>query len=498
MCFLGHISVHCSGQFLPLLVVDTTTKFNCMAPVISRRTAAICSGEHGEAEVITTRTAYEIIFTRVVRYAKEYHTMKNVTICGNGIEEYIVVKLPKYHDKSKFVHPVFMLTMLHVAGFLENMQGSDNDAYICSKIKSVKAAPSLISNDATYGVFVVNPWVESEEPDQIVAHLKGMCFKKRRLNTLQRGLAMHADHSAPTPAQNRSVAAASKPRITEVAPALGPRFSPSKRPVDVQNTVLNTVGDTCDTEISALDVNADLGTCGVDSLMSIENLRKFAESFPQMQFDANIFGTCNITELVREISSTVGSQAASVINTPETAFTPEPTLQGDASQSTDVRSILLELISSFKGFEISTQHLNADVDTAYDLLSIPLFNNRLQTLFPDVTLDPTKPSVCSTIGELLDGVTAQVQAGPSSSSPDLGDTKSTFVSVLGLDESDIQDDTEFETIGLDSLTTTEALHVIQTKYSLEFPSSLFELHTTAKAINQYIAWESRRSQFKRR
>lgn len=73
-----------------------------------------------------------------------------------------------------------------------------------------------------------------------------------------------------------------------------------------------------------------------------------------------------------------------------------------------------------------------------------------------------------------------------------------FVSVLGLDESDIQDDTEFETIGLDSLTATKALHAIQTKYSLEFPSSLFELHATAKAIHQYIAWESRRSQFKRR
>ncbi|PBK84776.1 hypothetical protein ARMGADRAFT_1088226 [Armillaria gallica] len=77
--------------------------FNRMAPVVSRRTAAICSGEDGEAEVFTTRTAYEIIFIRVVRYAKEYHTMKNATISKNGIEGYAVVKLPKDHDKSKFV-----------------------------------------------------------------------------------------------------------------------------------------------------------------------------------------------------------------------------------------------------------------------------------------------------------------------------------------------------------------------------------------------------------
>ncbi|KAK0498692.1 hypothetical protein EDD18DRAFT_1153287 [Armillaria luteobubalina] len=465
--------------FRPLLVVDTTT---------NRRTAAICSGEDGEAEVITTRTAYEIIFTRVVRYAKGYHTMKNVTISKNGMEGYAVVKLPKDHDKSKFVvHPVFMDTMLHVAGFLANMQGGDNDAYICSKVKSVKAVPSLINNDATYGVFVVNAWVESEGimlsdaiavdnsgHGQIVAQLKGMCFKKLRLNTLQRSLAMHAGHTSPTPAQQRTVVAAPKPKITEVAPALGPRSSPAKRSVNVQNTVLQIVGNTCGIEVSALDVNADLETYGVDSLMSIEILRN----------------TCNnITELVREISSTVGSQAATAVNTPETASTPEPTLQGDAPQSNDVRSILLELISSFTGFEISKLDLQADADTAYGFdkfLFIPLFS-KLQTFFPDVTLDPAKPSVCSTIGELLDEVTAQVQAGPSTSSPDLVDTKPMFVSVLGLDESDIQDDTEFETIGLDSLTAIEALHAIQTKYGLELPSNLFELHTTAKAVNQYIS-----------
>ncbi|KAK0194332.1 hypothetical protein F5146DRAFT_1035319 [Armillaria mellea] len=454
-------SVHCSGQFRPLLVADTTTKFNRMAPVVSRRTAAICSGEDDEAEVITTRTAYEIIFTRVVRYAKEYHTMKNVTISKNGMEGYAIVKLPKDHDRSKFVvHPVFMDTMLHVAGFLANMQGGDNDAYICSKVKSVKAVPSLINNDATYGVFVVNAWVESEDISghgQIVAQLKGMCFKKLRLNTLQRSLAMHAGHTSPAPASKRTVAAAPKPKITEVAPALGPRSSPAKCSVDVQNTVLKIVGDTCGIEVSALDVNADLETYGVDSLMSIEILRKFEESFPQMQFDATIFSTCNnITELVREISSTIGSQAATAVNTPETASTPEPTLQGDAPQSTDVRSILLELISSFTGFEISSFDLNADADSAYGLdkfLFIPLFS-KLQSFFPDVTLDPAKPSVCSTIGELLDEVAAQVQAGPSSSSPDVVDTKPMFVS---------------------------------TKYGLELPSNLFELHNTVKAVNQYIS-----------
>ncbi len=61
-----------------------------------------------------------------------------------------------------------------------------------------------------------------------------------------------------------------------------------------------------------------------------------------------------------------------------------------------------------------------------------------------------------------------------------------FVSVLGLVESDIQDDTELETIELDSLTAIEALHTIQTKYDIELPSSLFELHT---AVRQYISFK---------
>ncbi len=157
--------------------------------------------------------------------------------------------------------------------------------------------------------------------------------------------------------------------------------------------MLDIVGDICGIEISALDVNADLETYGVDSLMSIEILRKFEESFLQMQFNVTIFSTCtNITELVREIPVMVGSQATTAVNTPKTASTPELTLQGDVSQSTDICSVLSELISSFTGL-----NQNADADTAYGLdkfLFIPLFS-KLQTLFPDVTLDPTKHSVCS-------------------------------------------------------------------------------------------------------
>ncbi|KAK0232065.1 hypothetical protein EDD85DRAFT_792965 [Armillaria nabsnona] len=72
---------------------------------------------------------------------------------------------------------------------------------------------------------------------------------------------------------------------------------------------------------------------------------------------------------------------------------------------------------------------------------------------------------------------------PSSSSPDLADTKPVFVSVLGLVESDIQDDAEFEPDAI------EALHTIQTKHDIELPSNLLELHTTAKAVKQYISFK---------
>jgi len=85
-------------------------------------------------EVFSTRTAYEVIFPRVVEYSREYHTMQSLTAEASRMEGCADVRLPSDYDRGKFVvHPVFIDTLLHVAGFVANLQGQINDAYICSE-----------------------------------------------------------------------------------------------------------------------------------------------------------------------------------------------------------------------------------------------------------------------------------------------------------------------------------------------------------------------------
>ncbi|KAA1469652.1 polyketide synthase [Dentipellis sp. KUC8613] len=408
--------VHCFGNFKYQSTPKTVTKFSRVLPIVTRQIAAVSSSRDGLAETFSTRTAYEVIFPRVVDYAKEYHTMKTLTVSFNGMEAYAIVQLPRDHDRSKFVvHPVFMDTMLHVAGFVANMQGGVNDAFICSKVDNVKAIPSLIDNDAEYGVFISNAWVAEEgvmladayavqiqAPGKIVAHLKGMHFRKVRLNSLKRGLAMAAGgETAPKRAEPPVRKAA--PVVSQKAAFVEPPRAPAASTIDILAEVTRIVAETCDISASNIQPNGDLESYGVDSLMSIEIFGKLQTVFPNTDLDAHVLSSCrNVASIVAEVSS---------------KFSPE------ASGPSSPRTLVTD-----------------------DKLPEP----SVTAIFDDV------------------------------------DVKPLLASVLGIGLQEITDDADFESLGLDSLTSIEAHHALQEEYSLQLPQTLFETHTTAKAVNAFI------------
>ncbi|KAI0051416.1 polyketide synthase [Auriscalpium vulgare] len=421
----GAEDVHCSGNFKFAITSKTATKFSRTLPAMKRQITTVINGK--DIETFSTRTAYEVIFPRVVDYSKEYHTMKALTVSADGMEGYATVQLPQDYDRGRFViHPVFMDTMLHVAGFVANMQGGVNDAFICSKVESVKAIPEQIDNDARYGVYISNAWVADEgvmladacavelnAPNRIVAQLKGMHFRKVRLSSLKRGLAMAAGGS-----KAHAVPALTRPALAPVsrAPAklsLPPQHSrsDSQSSVDVQAEVARIVAETCDTAVSNLDVNANLETFGVDSLMSIEIFSKLQTTFSNGELDPNALSSCQtVADITREVKSKVAF------------FT-----SGPSSPSTLV-------VSEDKLAEagIPSQPLDQDFDV-----------------------------------------------------------KPLLAAALGLGAHEITDDADFESLGLDSLTSIEAHHALQNEFALQLPEDLFISHTTAKAIHAFISAELR-------
>ncbi|KAJ7634563.1 putative polyketide synthase [Roridomyces roridus] len=403
-------SVHMHGEFKYQPSLRATTKLVQTLPVLTRRITAVLQPQGDRLpEVFSTRTVYEYLFPRVVDYAKPYHTIQSLTLDASGMEGCATIQLPADYDRGKFVvHPVWMDTLLHVAGFVANMQGDHNDAYICTQVDAVKVFPALVDNDKPYLVYCSHAWLPEQsvmlaeayaiqvaEPRRIVAHLKGIHFRRVRLSGLKASLGRAAGKSAPRPAKAPQVASRTA--------------SPSPPPAaDIDCIVMKLVSELCSIPLSAVTLDADLAALGIDSMMSIEMFAALSAAFPTAELDARAlsFGT-TVADICNEVASKVEMPGKTAIS------------EGTATP----RTLIDEKLS--------------DVD---ELVS---------TGVPDVI--------------------------------------AVLSSVLEISINNLTPETELANVGLDSLTTIEALHALKTEFGLNLPSDFFANYPTPQAIQAYIA-----------
>lgn len=426
-------SVHVRGEYKTEAISRTSTKFQRTLPVVNRHIAAVVKPKNGKApQLLSTRTAYEVIFPRVVDYAKEYHTMQSLTVDVTGMEGYASVKLPASYDRSKFVvHPVFTDTLLHVAGFVANMQGGSNDAYICSEVGSVKVIPDQVDNDASYGVYCSNGWLADQgvmlaeayavkltEPPVLVAHLKDMHFRKVRLNSLKKGLS-HAAGKATTSQETRlshphKISPRPTPRVetSTPLPSALPGGAGGANSTTIQHEITRIVAETCDISAANVDPRTDLASLGVDSLMSIEIFGKLEATFPTICLDAHKLSHCrNIADIISEISS----KASTAVSTP--AIEPQ-------SEVSSPRTLVAE----------------------------------------DNLPEPTPLAVDGDV-----------------------DIRGILAAVLDVSPKDIGEDVDLESLGLDSLTSIEALAALKTEFGIQLPGHFFSDYPTTRKIRSYLA-----------
>ncbi|KAF9263364.1 ketoacyl-synt-domain-containing protein [Marasmius fiardii PR-910] len=502
---------HCNGKFVWESTKKTSQKFSQYMPILSREIASVATNE--EAELFSTRTAYEIIFPRVVHYSKEYQSMRSLAVHPSGMEGHATIKIPVSEISGRYVvHPVFMDTLLHVAGFVANMQASATEAYICSQVDSVKVVPELVDKDATYEIFCRNAWLPEEgliladayavttnSPPQIVAHLKRMHFRKVRLASLKRALghAQGVDTRRPS-----AVSVPSTPQRNASRPA---QATTQSHGTDVVDQVRKAVAETCDLPVSTIEVASDLSSLGVDSLMSIEILGRLQTLFPTAQLDPHVFASLNtITEIAAEVVSKGGATFAA----PEQTYEPvSPSLSASVSE-VDVSESIRKAVADTCDLPLEAITDSADLTTlgVDSLMSIEIFS-RLQALFPTTELDPHVLSTLNTVQEIV----AEVQSkgnfsSPSASTissprsaktvieeeplkidePEFSNMKSLIANVLGINVQEFSDDTNLESLGLDSLTSIEVLQAAQDTLSVSLPQNIFTAHRTVRDINDYL------------
>lgn len=69
--------------------------------------------------------------------------------------------------------------------------------------------------------------------------------------------------------------------------------------------------------------------------------------------------------------------------------------------------------------------------------------------------------------------------------------KQILASVLDISLKDLGEDVVFESLGLDSLTSIEALHALRSEFGLELPSDFFANYPTAHAVEEYFSSQFR-------
>jgi iterative type I PKS product template protein len=356
----GEKKTHARGGFQLLPTSGIISNFSLIHPVVSSRVAFISKRD---GKLFTTSSIYEVFFPRIVAYGKCYRAVQTLKISADGTEGYATIQLPNgMADNNFVVHPILMDAILHVAGFIANMLGSSDHAFICSKIGCVEVIPPLINVKNPYGVYVNYAWLEGGDmlaesyaleqgsTNRIVARLEGIRFRKVPLVTLELALA------------------ATGPILPEFSTLQGSiASSGSSLPLPSSHHVSHVHSVTMKSSSGALSGSPTPG--GIE---------------------ADILGTTT------EVRHAGGHEAC-------------------LSSGAPVRQLR-----------------NRDYN------------------------------------------------------PSQSDVRALLATVLGLEEKELHEDADLESLGLDSLASIEAHHALQSHFALLLPSDLFAIHTTAKAVQSFI------------
>ncbi|KAG0128102.1 hypothetical protein HOY82DRAFT_623065 [Tuber indicum] len=409
--------VHCSGEIKQTPKVSIEHKFRRKALKLELNKVKIFYSNGCEGpETIHTRMLYEVIFPRVVSYSKPYQTVRTITIDQTGTEGFAVVQMPAGYKKGKYaVHPVFMDTLLHAAGFIANSGVTADDACICNEVGQAKILYDEIDYDDTFGVycnlvyfpkeatFVADAYAMSSA-GKIVASIKGMHFKKLKLAKFRSLLAAATGKKI----QNNPIPATLPPTQRPLTPV---SREPSPPPMDIVDQVAKVVASTCGVPIHSITSSTEMESLGVDSLMIFEIADKLKSTFGSLKIGSSELAACHT---VQDLEDAIRSNL--------------PTLSRPVEKSTTLREN--------------------------------------QCLAPDVMTPPPE------------------QAGL--------DIKGFLETILGVNASDMQPDTELESLGLDSLTSIEVLHSLKASIGLDISPDTFAECRTVQELEVLITSKSAR------
>ncbi|KAJ5170457.1 uncharacterized protein N7500_003240 [Penicillium coprophilum] len=272
---------HCSGLLLPVPLSETRRYLTRKAAYMKRQMHHL-QGSHTVKNVFHTKAIYNVIFSRVVQYSPEYHSLERLTVAEDALEAFGAFKVPGESIKARGVlSPVFVDTLLHAAGFVANSHIPLSDVCICVRVENVRILYQDLDQSQRYSLYcslldgqdgtLVGEAFAMTEAGIVVACVEGMHFKKVKLRTLH-------DHLS---------------RQSQRHPSASPSAAPSQMPNPVDDRhrraemsiatarqkVMELVSATCGRPLHSITQDCKLSSLGVDSLMKIELCASLSSQF---------------------------------------------------------------------------------------------------------------------------------------------------------------------------------------------------------------------------
>ncbi|KAK7705242.1 hypothetical protein SLS64_008078 [Diaporthe eres] len=328
---LSEPKLHSFGKIKRQSLLKAAGKLKRTERALARRKASFERGGH---QMFSTATMYKKIFSRVVEYSPQYWAVRKLYVDDDAEEALASCELPATSTHANYAgHPILLDTMLHIAGFMANLNVDADTVCICHHVASVSMLRKTFRSKHAFDVHCSNSSVPSAaesifadvhavDGDGIIAVMKGVEFKRSKLSKIQAGFEMIAEDF---PKMNKK--ADQHIKLREQREIEEPRHVATKLAITVDDyegstateslatspaSVVDILSKTTGVKAEALTPRTRLAALGVDSLMILE-LEKKLEDFLGHSPGVSELSMCesvgDVEALVSVASSAGGSRS---------------------------------------------------------------------------------------------------------------------------------------------------------------------------------------------
>lgn len=398
-------TTHCQGR-LKIRSQAHAQKYEKAVPLVERQKARFSRMDQFSTQVFLRKAMYEKVFTRVVIYSGLYQMVQSIRIDQD--EAIAVCRFPNAKGDIPGARTILMDVLLHVAGFVANLNIDNDDVCICKEVKSATLARDFPFTDAEFHVYCSNIEVATNnmvmadayavDSQGVIAVFKGMAFQRIKLTRMAQALRLTAAKSSPAPPS-----APLMPKTAKLMSISSTSSTPSEPSIPSSSEIREIIAKTCNLEVVEITARTELQSLGFDSLMIIELVSGLSSQL-RISIDMSALQECetvdDVERLCGDANSSGPSRSSSEAETgiyftmPTTPATPAtPAVPSD-------RTAIAALIAETCGASIAS--VNPDIELeALGIDSLMMIELEARLRFPNLKRPSfSELSKCRTVRDI--------------------------------------------------------------------------------------------------